>query len=58
MTNYEKLSTSTDSMADFLAEIMTCYGCPAIKQCNEHGGDNVFCRDMMKEWLEAEDDEC
>lgn len=51
MTNYEKIYISTDNMADFLAEIMACYGCPMIEYCKEEGGE---CRENIKEWLEME----
>lgn len=51
MINFEKLCTSVDNMADFLAEVITCYGCPMVGSCKNDGKE---CREVMKEWLEME----
>lgn len=52
MTNFEKLCTSTDNMADFLAEIMACYGCPMVKLCKD--SYTKTCHEFMEKWLEME----
>lgn len=52
MTNFEKLCTSTDNMADFLSETMECYGCPVVELCKD--SDMKTCHEVMKKWLEME----
>jgi hypothetical protein len=57
-TNYDKLTSSVDALAAFLAKTIECYFCPiheiyGVSKCQ---GEKM-CADILKEWLQKECEE-
>lgn len=60
MTNFEKITESTQTLAEVLKdcqEIYYCGQCPAYNMCKDLTGIvPLECYDMIRDWLESEVD--
>lgn len=58
MTNFEKITQNTQTLAEVLKdcqEIYYCGQCPAFDFCRDLSGlEAVECYDMIQKWLESE----